>query len=105
MKNYTFDDLFDDTTYGEFVDDTLFLINRRRAQKKRSREWRKYRMALIAAGKPDPGRNRYTPNRLGSRKYNKENEVVTLPPPPPSPVELPEPPVIPIEILAELELK
>jgi len=104
--NFTFEDLFDDTTYQYIVKETKFLTNRRRQQKKRSREWRKYRNAMIASGRPDPGRNKYTPNRYGSRKYKKVT-VITPPPSPPLPpssaMELLCIPEIPANILAELE--
>ena len=105
-SDYTFEDLFYNDTYPFFVKDTQFLINRRRLQKKRSREWRKYRDSEIAAGRPDPGRNKYTPNRHYSRKLKKEKVKVTTPvpppPPPPSAMELPSVPEIPANILAEL---
>ena len=108
-SSYTFEDLYDNDTYPHFVKDTQFLINRRRLQKKRSREWRKYRDSEIAAGRPDPGRNKYTPNRHYSRKLKKEKVKVTTPvppppppPPPPSAMELPSVPEIPANILAEL---
>tara|TARA_B100001121_G_scaffold291968_1_gene293182 strand:- start:7608 stop:8018 length:411 start_codon:yes stop_codon:yes gene_type:complete len=106
--DFTFEDLFDDATYQYIVKETNFLIDRRRQQKKRSREWRKYRNSEIAAGRPDPGRNKYTPNRYYSRKLKKEKVKVTTPvppppPPPPSAMELPSVPEIPANILAELD--
>ena len=103
--NFTLEDLYDDTTFNNIVKETNFLVNRRRQQKKRSREWRKYRNAEIAAGRPDPGRNKYTPNRYGSRKYKKEKVKVTtpVPPPPPSEIVLPDFLEMPIDILAELD--
>ena len=101
--NFTLEDLYDDTTFQNIVKETNFLIDRRRQQKKRSREWRKYRNSEIAAGRPDPGRNKYTPNRYGSRKYKKVKVTTPVPPPPPrSGMELPNIPDIPANILAEL---
>jgi len=105
--DFTFEDLFYDATYQHIVKETNFLTDRRRLQKKRSREWRKYRDSEIAAGRPDPGRNKYTPNRHYSRKLKKEKVKVTTsvpppPPPPPSAMELPSVPEIPENILAEL---
>ena len=110
MSNYTLNDLFYDTEYNNFVQETDYLVQRRRQQKKRSREWNKYRKAEIAAGRPDPGRNKYTPNRYYSRKRDTTTvvtapviEPVTVPPPPPSEIVLPDYPEIPANIMAELD--
>ena len=95
----TFEDLFYDDTYQYIVKNTNFLTDRRRQQKKRSREWRKYRNDMIASGRPDPGRNKYTPNRHYSRKPKK---ITVITSPPPSEIVLPDYPEIPADILAEL---
>lgn len=99
-NNYTFDDLFYETEFNNFVDETNYLVHRRRQQKKRSREWSKYRKAEIAAGRPDPGRNKYTPNRYYSRK--RETTTVASVPLQPSGIVLPEYPVISADIITEL---